>query len=180
MVEPTNGYPVYISSVKNKGAVDKLGTQFQVDITFVLAYDYVITWKDLDSGYCRLGNLEFADYTEIMAPQGGYKPKHILPVSVQTTHGGSVYGMNLVTTHDEKTSGFTLELRDIIASNILNKLVNTYRKETITINGATNYFIFGEDSGDDTDFDVKLSKGKLTIKHKAHESHSIKIEVVKV
>lgn len=178
-------YTVYIDEIKNVGAVDVLGKRFKIELSFLWEFPSsggasTISWNNPLS-YCKEGSLTFANYSNIAFPESGFKIKKGHDVVNQNYKGNQFYGVNFPYKDNEwNQSIFELKLRTNLASNIIYNLVNTYRNNTIFIEGSNNYYIFGHDQGDATQYSVKLYDPKIVIQHDTHEDFKIEIDVVKV
>jgi len=176
--EPGPGYTVYITDVKSAGMSDDLGNEFKTECTFLWAYsEGAIVWNALDPIYCNEGSLSFAGYDNILFP--GFKPKQGLSSASQPTGGGYIYGFSTSTTNEMNSSKMKLKLRTDLTSNIVNKLVNTYRGNAIDITGAENYYIFTLSEGDSTSYTVKLKDNELKIKNITGDQFEIDLEFVR-
>jgi len=180
-----NSYDIILDEPKNRGMVDDAGKIFQVDLTFMWKFPLLggvnnIQWNN-PVPYCKEGNLEFASYTEIRFPKDGFDPKKGHDVYNQNNRGAVFYGVNFPTKDSEwNETEFSLNLRGDIASNLIYRILNTYRSNDIFIKGADNYFIFGADQGDNTQYTVKMNTGEVEIKHVEHEDFEIEFNLVKI
>jgi len=178
-------YNVWIDDIKDKGMVDGIGKLFSVELTFLWEFPTAggasdIAWHNPQT-YCKEGSLSFATYSDIRFPESGFKPKKSVSVSVQGYKGATFTGVNFPTATEElERSEFDLTLREGITSNLLYKIINTYRGNSIFIEGSDNYYIFGRDQGDSTLFSVKMNSDTLKIKHNAFNDFSIGFDVVKI
>jgi len=178
IAEPIGGYWVYVTDVKSKGMSDDMGKLFKTECTFIWAYAAEsIEWNALDPNYCKDGSLTFAGYDKILYPK--FKPSQTNSVVTQNTAGGVVYGFTFDKDNENNISKFTLNLQNVIASNIINRLVNVYRGNSIDIEGADNYFIFTLSEGDNTAFTAKSRKNVLKITHENEGSFLIDFDLVK-
>jgi hypothetical protein len=176
--EPDLGYSVYITDVKALGMVDDSGKTFGVECVFIWAYPAEsIEWTALDANYCKDGSLTFAGYDEILYPK--FKPSQTNSVVAQNTAGGVVYGFGFDADSETNISKFTLDLQNVIASNIINRLVNIYRGNSIDIEGADNYFIFTLSEGYNISFTAKSRENVLKITHENEGSFLIDFDLVK-
>lgn len=178
-------FTIYIDEINDKGSIDVLGKQFRVDLTFLWEFPSsggatTITWNNPLS-YCKEGNLTFLNYSDIRFPEANFKIKKGHDVVNQNYKGEQFYGVNFpYPTSEWNESTFELTLRTNIASNIIYNLINTYRNNSIFIQGSNDYYIFGEDQGDNTLFSVKLNDPLLTIKHDNHDDFKVEFNVVKI
>ena len=178
-------YLVYITDVKNKGMSDDSGKLFKIELTFIWRFPNsggasTISWNN-PLTYCKEGALTFATYADLRFPQSGFKIKKGLDVAVQNYKGPKFYGVNFPTEDSEwNQSEFDLTMEENAASNLLYKLINTYRANSIFIEGGDNYYIFGEEQGDNTRFTVKMNDDTIKIKHKSFNAFEIGFDVVKI
>ena len=172
------GYKVYFSKVKNLGSVDLLGKQFKVEFEFILSYEAgsLPQYRDINAestqGSLTLGENGLA-ITGLRFPRGGFKvekPYNSYPVN---TNGGAVYGLSYdVERNDTK---MVIECTEKSVGNILYRLLYNYRGEEFGITVAGNYFPFGLDVGDDNKFTVKLTDGRIRVKHVAYNQYEISL-----
>jgi hypothetical protein len=178
-------FTVYIDDIKNRGMTDLVAKRFTVELTFLWEYPTsggasTITWNN-PLPYCKEGSLTFLNYTDVNFPGGGFKIKKGLGVVNQNPKGSQFYGVFFPILNNEwEESEFTLNLKNDLASNLIYNLINTYRSNTIFIEGGANYYIFGRDKGDETQFSVKFNNDTLKIKHVNEEDFEVKFEVVKL
>lgn len=178
-------FTVYLDDIKNNGMVDEVGKLFEVELTFLWEFPESggasnISWNNPLS-YCKEGSLTFANITDMNYPNGGFKIKKGYDVVHQNYKGNKFYGVDFNNpTTQWNQAEFELRLRQNLTSNLIYNLVNTYRNNTILIEGAENYYIFGEDQGDSTQFSVKLNENVISIKHDAYDSFRITFDVVKI
>lgn len=176
-------YTVWIDEPKNKGMTDDIGKLFKIELSFLWEFPNLggvstITWNN-PLPYCKEGSLKLLDNTDIVYPESGFKIKKGHDVYNDNYKGPVFYGVNFPTESSEyQRSEFNLKLRGNAASNLIYRLVNTYRGQIFYIEGGDNYYIFGLDKGDNTQFEVKLNDGKLKIQHTAYESFNIKFDIV--
>lgn len=178
-------YEVYIDNIKNKGMVDDIGKLFRVNVELLWKFPTAggastISWNN-PLAYCKEGSLTFANYSDIRFPGDGFSIEKGHDVSIQNYKGAEFYGVTFDNKDTEwNLSEFSLVLRTNISSNIIYNLINTYRGNSIPIEGKDNYYIFGKDKGDNTLFSVKTNTNTLELKHVNHDNFELDIEVVKV
>lgn len=177
-------YLVWIDDIKNKGMVDEIGKIFEVEISFLWEFPTsgganTISWNN-PLATCNEGSLDFANLTDIRYPIDGFKIKKGHDVAVQNYKGSQFYGVNFDVEDTEwNEAEFELTLRQNMSSNLLYNLLNTYRGNTILIEGGDNYYIFGEDKGN-VQFSVKMSNNEIEVVHQDHQTFNISLKVVKV
>ena len=176
-------FSVYIDKIKNRGMTDLVGKRFTVDLEFLWEFPTsggasTITWNNPLS-YCKRGSLKLLNYTDVAFPKDGFKIKKGLDVTNQNYKGSQFYGLSFPIINQEwEETEFSLRLRNNISSNLMYNLINTYRANTIYIEGADNYFIFGKDKADSTEYETKMNTDTLTIKHINEQEFEFKFNLV--
>ena len=174
-------YKVYIKDMNYRGETNIVKKHFTVRYTFVLSREGDIVYlptlpQAKPQGSMTFGAGEIA-IEGVNYPERGFDVDKEYSVFPTQTQGGKVYGTKYIQDSQHHTSRMRFNLEEGMITNMLYRIVHSYRSSPFFITVANKYFPFGVDRGDDKDFFIRLVDGNLSVTHSSFNQFRVDLTI---